>query len=216
MSQPPSLREAERRVFRSSFQDGLPELMLGAIVSMFAIAPYLSPYLGDFWSSAVFVPFWAAAFGLLWLVRRQIVRPRVGMVEFADWRRTRLMRFSAGMLLAGILALILGILSALRFEAVPGWMHTARFSLIILLGFCAAAYFLDFPGLYGYGTLIALAPVAGEGLYALWQVPHHGFPVTFGFSAALMAVVGLLKLARLVRTYPQPGDGASLESPANG
>ena len=70
MSQEVDLKEAERKVFRSTFQDGLVEIMLGCIVLMFAIGPFLSPYLGDFWSSAVFLPFWAGVFCLLWAVRR--------------------------------------------------------------------------------------------------------------------------------------------------
>jgi hypothetical protein len=216
MSQEISLKEAERKVFRSAFQDGLVEIMLGCVVLMFAIAPFLSPYLGDFWSSAVFLPFSAAVFCLLWLVRRQVVRPRVGVVEFGAWRRTRLLRFNVVMLVAGIVALVLGILSALSFGAVPGWMRTARFSLIILIGFCVTAYFLDFTGLYLYGVLIALASLIGDGLYALFEVPHRGYPITFGLTAAILFLVGLLKLVRLLRTHPLPEDRAHLKAPANG
>jgi len=216
MSEKISLKEAERKVFRSAFQDGLVEIMLGCVVLMFAIAPFLSPYLGDFWSSAVFLPFWAGVFCLLWLVRRQVVRPRVGVVEFGAWRRTRLLRFNVVMVVACIVALILGILSALSFGAVPGWMHTARFSLIILIGFCVTAYFLDFAGLYLYGVLIALAPLLGEGLYVYLGALHHGYPITFGLTAGFLILVGLIKLVKLLRTYPLPDERVPLETPANG
>lgn len=216
MSQEISLKGAERKIFRSAFQDGLVEIMLGCIVLMFAIAPFLSPYLGDFWSSAVFLPFWAAVFCLLWLIRRHVIRPRIGVVEFGAWRRTRLLRFNVAMLVAGIVALILGTLSAVSFGAVPGWIHTARFSLIILLGFCLTAYFLDFAGLCLYGVLISLAPLIGEGLYALFEAPHHGYPLTFGLTAAIIMAIGLVKLVKLLRAYPLPDDRAPLEAPANG
>jgi hypothetical protein len=216
MSSEINLKEAEQRVFRSAFQDGLLELKLGCVVLMFVIAPFLSPYLGDFWSSAVFVPFWATAFGLLWLIRRQVVRPRLGVVEFGAWRRTRLLRFSGLMLVAGVVAFVLALLSAVRFDSVPGWVHTARFSLVIVIGFGLAAFFLEFAALYLYGALIALAPVVGEALYAWWGVVHHGYPVTFGLTAGFFFIVGLVKLARLLRDYPQPGEPAPLERPANG
>ena len=216
MSQEVDLKEAERKVFRSTFQDGLVEIMLGCIVLMFAIGPFLSPYLGDFWSSAVFLPFWAGVFCLLWAVRRQVVRPRVGMVEFGAWRRTRMLRFNLVMLIAGIAALSLGILSALSFSAVPGWMHTARFSLIILIGFCVAAYFLDLTGLYLYGVLIALAPLMGDALYVYLGVPHHGYPITFGLTAGCLILVGLAKFVRLLRTYPRGDERPLLETSANG
>jgi hypothetical protein len=120
------------------------------------------------------------------------------------------------MLIAGIAALILGILSALSFSAVPGWMHTARFSLIILIGFCVAAYFLDLAGLYLYGVLIALAPLIGDVLYVYLGVPHHGYPITFGLTAGFLILVGLVKLVRLLRTYPRTDERPLLETPANG
>ena len=216
MSQEVDLREAERKVFRSTFQDGLVEIMLGSVVLMFAIAPFLSPYLGDFWSSAVFLPFWAGVYCLLWAVRRQVVRPRVGVVEFGVWRRTRMLRFNLVMLIAGMAALILGILSALRFSAAPGWMHTARFSLIILIGFCVAAFFLEFSGLYLYGVLIGLAPLIGDALYVYLGVPHHGYPITFGLTAGFLILVGLFKLVRLLHTCPRPDERTLLETSANG
>ena len=59
MSQRISLKELEGNLFRSAFQDGLLDIFLGSVILMSAIAPLLSPYLGDFWSSAVFLPFWA-------------------------------------------------------------------------------------------------------------------------------------------------------------
>ena len=57
MSRQLSLKEAERKAFRTKYDDGLWDILLGCFFSMFAIAPFLSASLGDFWSSAVFVPF---------------------------------------------------------------------------------------------------------------------------------------------------------------
>jgi hypothetical protein len=216
MSQELNVKEAERKVFRSTFQDGLLEIMLGCVVLMFAIAPFLSPHLGDFWSSAVFVPFWAAVYCLLWVVRRQVVRPRVGVVAFGAWRRTRMLRFNLVMLVAGIAAFVLAILSALSFGDAPGWMYTARFGLIVLIGFSVAAYFLEFAALYLYGALIALALPVGELLWVHLGVPHHGYPISFGLTAAFLILVGLVKLTRLLRTYPLPDERPFLETPANG
>ncbi len=216
MSQETSLKELERKVFRFTFQDGLVEIMLACVVLMFAIGPFLSPYLGDFWSAAVFLPFWAVAFCALWLVRRRVVRPRIGVVVFGAWRRTRLLRFNVAMVVASTVILVLGILSALSFGSVPGWTHVARFSLIILIGFSVTAYFLDFAGLYAYGVLIALAPLAGELLYGQFGVPHHGYPITFGFATAVLSLVGTAKLVMLLRAHPRPGDPGSLKAPANG
>jgi len=201
MSQRISLKELEGNLFRSAFQDGLLDIFLGSVILMFAIAPLLSPYLGDFWSSAVFLPFWAILYFILWLIRKYIVKPRIGNVEYGSWRMARMMRFSVVMLFACSTALILGFLSAYRFDAVPGWIHTARFSLLVLIGFSVAAYFLNLSRLYQYGILIALAPLAGELLYEYLNIPHHGYPVTFGFVSALIMIIGLVLLVRLIRTH---------------
>jgi hypothetical protein len=169
---------------------------------MFAIAPFLSPYLGDFWSSAVFLPFWAILFSLLWMIRKYTVRPRIGKFEYGSWRKSQMMRFSLIMVFAFTISLILSFLSVYRFDAVPGWVHMARFSLIVLIGFSAAGYFLNLSRLYLYGILIALAPLAGELFYEYLNVPHHGYPVTYGFVSALIMIIGLVLLVRLIRTHP--------------
>jgi hypothetical protein len=175
--------------------------MLGCVVLMFAVAPFLSRSMGDLGSAAVFLPFWALAFVVVWLLRKHVVTPRVGVVKFGTWRRAKLTRFSVVMTVVCLVALVLGILSAANFN-VPGWIHVARFSLIVLVGSTLAAYMLGFTWLYVYGVLIALSPLLGEWLYVRLGVPHHGYPVTFGITTAVMLLVGLVKLYRLVRDYP--------------
>lgn len=215
MSNEISLKETESRVFKFTFQDGLVDIYIGCFILMFAIGPFLSPYLGDFWSSVIFLPFWAIVALILWFIRKNVVRPRVGTVKYGSWRISRMVRFNVLMLFLGTFALILGILSAVRFRFVPGWIHTARFSLIFLLGFSIAGYLLDFTRLFVYGVLVALAPLIGELLYVYYKVPHHGFPVTFGITAGLIIITGLALFMRLLRKYPlQPhmaGDQETFE-----
>lgn len=58
MSQQISLKDAERKVFRITYNHGLWDVFLGCFFLIFVIGPYLSSSLGDFWSSFVFLPFW--------------------------------------------------------------------------------------------------------------------------------------------------------------
>jgi hypothetical protein len=202
MSSKISIKETERKVFRSAYQDGLVDIAIGCFILMFAIGPFLSPYLGDFWSSAVFLPFWAIGFLILWLIRRFVVKPRVGVVKYGSWRISRMTRVNVLIMGFGIFALFLGILSAALFDFVPGWTHIASFSLVFFIGFSIAGYFLEFSRLYLYGALVAMAPLIGEFLYVYLNIPHHGFPVTFGITASLMIITGLLLLMRLLRDHP--------------
>lgn len=207
MSDEISVKDVERRVFAAAFQDGLVDIGIGGFLLAFVFAPYLSPALGDFWATlAVFMPLWVLVYPGLWLIRRVVVKPRLGTVSFGAWRITRLKRFNLLAFLLLVLSLALSVLSTVEFEAVPGWVHTARFSLIFLLLFCLAAYFLDFPRLAVYGVLTALAAIVGEVLYQYLDVPHHGFPVTFGISAGVMIVIGAVSFIRFLRQHPPPND----------
>jgi len=77
MSPQISLKDAERKVFQSTFADGLWDVLLGCWFPMqLAIAPFLSVSMGDFWSSAVFLPFWGAIYLVIWLVRKKVVIAR--------------------------------------------------------------------------------------------------------------------------------------------
>lgn len=216
MSQRISLKEAERKVFASALGDGLWDILIGCLILMFAVAPFLSPSLGDFWSAAVFVPFWALVYLATWLIRKHVVRPRIGVVKFGSWRRARLTRFSVMMLVLFLGSFVLGIVSALRFDAMPSWTFTASFPLIVLAGFSLTAWFLSAPWLYVYGALFALSPLVGEWLYRHLNVPHHGYPVTFGISAGVPILVGLAKLIRLVRAHPISGQESYVKETLSG
>jgi hypothetical protein len=208
VSQPKSLQEAERKVFRTVFQDGLWDLFLGCFMLLFALAPLLSVRLGDFWSSAVFLPFWGLVALAIWLIRKHVIAPRLGVVKFGQMRKRRLRWFSLVMLGVNVVALVLGIVFALR-SAVPGQGVAIVFGLILLVGSSTAAYLLDFRRLYGYALLVGLSPLVGEWLYTHHDVPHHGLPLTFGITSGIMILTGLVIFVRLLRDNPLPGEQGS-------
>jgi hypothetical protein len=211
MSQKINLKDAERKAFTVTFQDGLWDIFIGCFLLQFSIGPFLSPALGDFWSSVVFLPFFALVFLVIWLIKKNVVAPRVGIVKLGRWRITRMIRFNLVMVMALIVVFVLGVLSLVQFDSIPGWVHTARFSLIFLIGFCVAAYFLDFTRLYIYGVLVALSPLIGEVLYVYLKAPHHGFPITFGITAGIVLLTGLVLFVRFLQDYPIPSDQSATE-----
>jgi len=204
MLQEISLKEAERKVFSTAFQDGLWDIFIGCVALQFAIAPLLSSRLGDFWSSAVFLPFWGLVMLSIWLIRKHVVIPRVGVVKFGAARKARLRRFTIVMLTVNIVAFALGLFVAVNMEVIPGRISVAIFGMICLAGFSLAAYFLDFRRLYIYGLLVGFSPLIGEWLYAHHNAPHHGFPITFGVTAGIMILTGLVVFIRVLRRIPDP------------
>ena len=211
MSQKISLKEAERKAFRTTLNDGLVDIFLGCFLLMFVIGLYLSDSLGDFWSSAVFLPFLALVYLAIWLIRRYVVTPRVGMVKFGQARKAKLAKFTVVMLVINVVAFILGSVAALSFGSVPGQMISILFGLILLMGFSIAAYFLDFNRLYIYGLLAGLSPLIGEWLWTHGYATHHGFPITFGTSSGIMILVGLAVFIRLLHNNPVPIQGIPSE-----
>jgi hypothetical protein len=190
-------------VFRTVYQDGLWDLFIGCVVLMMAVAPLLSVSLGDWWSSAVFLPFWGLVALAIWLIRKHVIAPRVGVVKFGQARKARLRRLNLVMLGVNGAALVLGIVFALS-STVPGQGVAVVLALILLVGFSAAAYLLDFGRLYVYGLLACLSPLVGEWLYTHHHVPHHGWPVTFGITAGIMILTGVVIFVRLLRDNPLP------------
>ncbi len=202
MSERISLREAERKAFRMRYDDGLWDILLGGVFLMFPIAIHLSPSLGDFWSSAAILPFWALAWLAVWLVRKHIVRPRIGTMRPGPVRTAKLRRFTVVMLIANTAALFLGLAAASSFRSLPGQTTSILFGMILLVGFSVAGYLLGFRRLYIYGLLLGLCPIVGEWLWDNGLVAHHGFPVTFGAAAGVMILVGLAVFIRLLHDNP--------------
>ncbi|MBN1425871.1 hypothetical protein JXA88_15080 [Candidatus Fermentibacteria bacterium] len=211
MSRQLSLQEAERRAFTTAYEDGLWDVLLGCFLLLFAVAPPLSRSLGDFWSSAVFLPFWGLVYALIRWLRTNMVAPRIGTVRFGRARRTRLALFSRAMLVINLAALILGLLVATGVGRVPGSVIPILFGLLLLIGFNLAAVLLGISRLHLYGLLVGLSPLVGEWLYTHRSATHHGFPVTFGTSAAVAIIIGVGIFIRVLRSQPISECGTSSE-----
>jgi hypothetical protein len=203
MKQQIDLKELERKVWTSFYEDGLEDIFLGCVILMFALAPFLSRIgFGDFWSSVVFIPFWTLIYLLLVFLRKKVVIPRIGVVSFGQARRKRLVKFNILMLVVLSIALILGIVF-FRGSATHAWVNNLRFIVVMLICFGLAAYFLGFVRLYVYGILVTGSIPIGEWLYSNVGIPHHGFPVTFGFTAVIIILTGVTLFFRLLRKNPR-------------
>ena len=203
MHDPVSLKSAERKAFQITFADGLWDVLIGCILLEFAISPFFSDSLGDFWSSVIFLPFWGLVYLAIWLTRKYVVAPRIGKVVFGRPRLKRLRSFGFVMMVTNAVVFLLGLGAALVFPNISGGTLLAILGLFLLGGFSAAAYLLDYPRLYVYGLLLLITPPVGEWLYVHYGVPHHGFPISFGITAGLMILVGLITFFRLLKNTPK-------------
>jgi len=200
------LKKLERATFRAVADSGLWDLLLACAVAMLAIAPLLSPHLGDFWASAVFVPFWVGVWLVIRAVHARVVQPRVGRVEFSSWRKRRLGSLAIVMLVANLLALAGGVFAATRPTVGQTHIVPLTAALVLLIGFSTASFLLEIPRVFGYGLLMAAAFPLGEALFQRGYVSHHGFPAVFGTCAVAIFVSGIVRFVRfLPEPHPHPG-----------
>jgi hypothetical protein len=200
------LKRIERATYRSVADSGLWDIFLACIVAMFAIAPLLSVHLGDFWSSAVFLPVFAVVLLVIRVIKDRVIRPRIGIVDFSRPRRQRLVMLAVVMLVVNVVALIVGIVVATQAPTGQGQIISLGLSLVILVGFSLAALFLEIPRVFFYGLLMAVAPPVGEALFSRGYASHHGFPIVFGVCATVILVSGIVRFVRFLPT-PQGADG---------
>jgi hypothetical protein len=201
MSQNKTLEAADRKVFTTYFDDGLLDIFLAAFALMFVIGLFLSVPLGDFWSSAVFLPFLGVVYLILRTIRRRVVTPRIGSVEWGVMRIKKLRKGTIIMLVLNVIFLALGFVAYLM-PIGTGLFISIEFGAVMLIFFSTVGYFFDFNFLYVYGLLFALAMPVGEWLYQTAGFSHHGFPVVFGTIAGIMFVRGLVKFLIFLKNNP--------------
>lgn len=209
------LKEAEKQVFHFQFTDGLWDILLGCIILLFAVAPLLSDRLGDFWSSMIFLPFWALVYFVIRLVRKRLVTPRLGSVKYGPAGKDRLRRFSLVMLVLNAIVLILGIIAFVNLQKTQGNLYSFILGFLLLGGFSLAAFVLSFNRLYFYALLAGISPLIGAWLWAKGLAAHHGFPIMFGVTAIMMILVGAVVFVRFLHDNPVPPSGMITDEAKN-
>jgi hypothetical protein len=206
MTEGPSLRELERKAYRSFFQDGLWDLCFGLLLLATGVGAMVSdtgsPGVHAAALALYFVPALILIAGKKW-----ITVPRLGLVKFARQRRARLMRgryMLAIFVLLGLAAWAVAagtdLLARLRGADLLG---DVLFALVFVVAFSLLAHFLDFRRLYLYAWLYGLALPAYRVLQSGPGSVTAGLAV-FLPAAALMLLTGIVLLARFVRAYPLP------------
>jgi hypothetical protein len=203
MSQPLSLKEAERKAFKSTFQDGLWDIYLSLIFMGFAFGAFLDTLgVSEAGTMIIWMSYVLLAFLLMWIGKRFVTVLRIGLVKFGPTRKARLMKIRTVLLASVVLGLIVWIAFALGSDNLSAGLMLGIFALNILVVFGLMAYFMDFERLYIYAVLYALSKPVGELLaeYAGLPNPTYTFLVTGGASV----IVGIVLFVRFLRDYPVP------------
>jgi hypothetical protein len=211
MAQTVNLRQLEKRAYTSGFQDGLWDIFLGLLLFAMFSELFLSA-IGISWGYVIPEPMGnlsvsqvvlsALALLVLFVGKRLVTVPRMGVVRFGPRRRARLWKIGV----VFVITAIVGLLFA--WEIVPSGLSVGMllplvaWIMVSVLGFGLAAHLLDFSRLYLYAALFAASPVS----FVLLK--QAGFPMVglsvVAVSAAIMIAVGTVLLFRFLRKYPRP------------
>ena len=186
-----SLKEIQRKVYMSFFQDGLWDILLGLFMLGWGLA-----ILTDlaFLPGVTFIGLYFA----VWGVKKRLTYPRIGYARFSATSRRRI---TAKFAIGGVAVLLVGVMVAVLWGigARPQWL--ADYFPLIFNGMLAAivcfiAYWARVNRFYLYAALVFLGAVFHLWLGVRWE---------FGFIGAggIIVLIGLVILITFLRKYPR-------------
>jgi hypothetical protein len=197
-------KQIERRVFTSFFQAGFIEAFTGIFLLQLGLPALFSRSgFGDLESALLALPIALILLIAVFLVRRFVVIPRLGHVKFLPERRRRLSK----LIIVPIVTLIAGAIVGYIFSENASLRHAfvgqIPFSLIPIIVFGAAAYFLDMKRLYVYGAIVGLVFPLGKYLETV-IVSRNTLPATILFTAFVFLGIATVFLIAFGREYHEP------------
>jgi hypothetical protein len=191
-----SLKEIQRKVYMSFFQDGLWDIFLGLFILGWGLAILIE--LG-YLVGAFFIGIYFA----IWGVKKRLTYPRIGYARFSETSRRRI---TAKFVILGVAVMLVGVIMTVLWGigTRPQWLadyFPLIFNGILAAIVCFVAYWARVKRFYGYAVLIFLGAVFHLWLGTEWE---------FGFIGAggIILLIGLGILIIFVRRYPKMVEGA--------
>jgi len=208
MNETISLKELERKAFRSTHQDGLWDLFLGGLLLMLGLGQFLErgPGLSEGTVLAVYAAVVLLLTGAFTLLKFKVTVPRIGRVRFGPSRRVKVMKVSLVLLASVGLGFVVFLLTAGGIiPGASGLAVPALFLVNSVVVFGAMGYYLDLPRLYLYGWFFGLSIFINELLRPVTPYPLLLAVLPF---VAVMSGIGLVLFVRFLRDYPLSTPGA--------
>jgi len=183
------LKELEKKVWLTYFQDGFWDIFIASMMLTMAIRTLTDNVwftLGMFTGVPILV-----------IGKKFITIPRLGHVKFSQFRMKRQIRLMATIGIAVCATVGFLLLISMGWDA-PKVISSLGMAVFLALIFGLIAYFLEFPRLFIYGLMFA----TNEIIWGLFGEPTGPYVVLIFGSAVL--VIGLIILASFIRKYPLP------------
>lgn len=206
MEQQIDLKQLERKVWMSFFEDGVWDIYLGMLLMAMAVGALLSDIGAP---EATFIITYGCligtAFVLLWLGKRFITIPRLGLVHFGPKAKARKKKasiiFAVSVLVGFVVFLMfLPTIKGSLFTTIPvDLVFPVIWVANMLIVFSLAAYFLRFHRLYLIGVMFAVCIPLD---ILLKELTNRDLSfIAFGLPALVILIMGGVVLARFLSKY---------------
>jgi len=215
MAQIFNIEAAEKEAFRlSTSKDGLYDIFWGFYLIVLSFSSQLSVSgLTRPWNSLLIGFLALIGLGLVTLIKKNSILPRIGIMKMSSARRTRLRRARTILILsAGLTVLFLGLILAgfmgeQLIKGLPPWISGFRsvglFGLVVIGLFSFFAHTMDVPRAYLYGVLFALSFSLAVVLEEFAGLTYHLPLLIYGVA---VIGVGSFILRGFLRDHPHPSD----------
>ena len=188
------LKEEERRIYLSYFEDGIADITGGLVVLLFG--------LGMVFDASMFFIFSWMPMMFFWPLKRAVTFSRIGYVKFSPERQKKISRSTVVLLIAGTLSLLLGVVAFVGFEGDAFDLRSFMleyspivFGALMAGAFALVAFLFEVSRFYVYGAIVFGGWLAS---YAL--AINEGIPVAA--AGGIVALSGIALLVRFLNKYP--------------
>jgi hypothetical protein len=197
-----SLKELERKAFKSTFQDGIWDIYLGLLLLQIGFGPGL---MATGFSIAVTLivclSLVTVAMVFFFMGKKKITTPRLGLIKVGPARKKNLKKVMFMMTLSAILGVIFFIFQTKEIiYGIP--IPIIVFGFMCLIGFSLGAYYLSFERLYFYGFLYAFAFPLSIILKNFADF-KASFLVVYSVSSGIMLLIGIILFIQFLNKFPK-------------
>ena len=201
------LKNLERKVWTSFFEDGIWDIYLGLLLSGLAVGAFFTD-VGLTEQYSIFGHIGVVILAILFLLlgKRLITLPRMGTVHFGPRGRARITKaqiilaISCFMGLAAFMLVSSAVTNVTMRQQIMDFIFPSFWVTTMLVVFSFAAYFLNYRRLFFIGLMYAISIPADK---IMRQFLHIDLTVlAFGVPSLVILAMGFIVLARFLKKYP--------------
>ena len=193
MTQNLNLKELEKKVWTSTFEDGITDIGIGLVLLVSTICQMFND------ERFYLYPLFIVPALFIIIAKKYITVPRMGLVKFSRERNKK--RYTLFLVMTISIVFLLMLTTKGLLQQLP--MTSLIVGAIVFIIPCSIAYFLNWDRMYIYAVLFTLSFALNEITIANTGVIASG-AYAWLISGMMITVVGVVYLVRFMKKYPLP------------